>query len=183
MTRALHGPSTRLLISCLALACACGGATRETPAASTDPVATRASEADPTVLRIGGEARAGGIRLLGDGTVRGDDFVFGRVAADGTLYRPNGSVCARVARDGTITLADPGRADPAFGGMRIEDDALWMVADGQTMELARIVDGALVTRGERQPIEGLNPDNHLAVLAARALFMLVAAVERPVRAP
>ena len=125
------------------------------------------TQAPSPVLRIDLELNTGRFTVRPDGVVVDDNQTpWGRIDADGTLYRQDGSVFARVGRDGSITLDDPSRVtDASFGGARIVGDALRFIEQGVDQEYEHVEGDVLVREDQRLIVPGLTPDRVRTVLA------------------
>jgi hypothetical protein len=172
-------PRSLAKIGAIALA-ACGGAAATAPDRAPGAAAIEAPTEARTapVLTLGRELETPRFRILPDGTLRDGDDVFGRLEADGTLRRGDGSACLRVDPDGALAHVPPSRARNDHGiGFRIDGDALFMTENGRTERIMEIADGTLVVELERNPIAGLTPEYHRTVLAAYALYFMMALAE------
>jgi hypothetical protein len=173
MLHAASRPVRALFLAGLALA-GCGHAAAS-PGSANEP--TSGTEAPDTavvdqgpVLVLGRAFTAGQIEIGADGTIGGG--VLGRMDADGTLRRADGTVCAHIARDGTFHIEPPSRLHD-IQTFRIEGDTLIALhAEHAPEVVATVVDGGLALDGRPVAIAGLTPEYHRTVLAAFALMLI-----------
>lgn len=160
----------------------CGGppaatAASESPTSGAEVADTGAAtpvEAVGPVLTLGVRLSAGQYVIMESGALMFGSNLFGTLEADGTLRREDGSVLARVARDGTIAIESPDRAQGSSLVARIEGDSL-VVVEGhhEPVTVAAIENGTLLRGSVREPVEGLTPDLYRTMLAAHAMMLLM----------
>lgn len=170
LSRSYTRPMRALALG-LALA-ACGSTATSTTLA---PAAAGTVPSDALVLGL--RMNFGRFDVLEDGTITDGTETMGRVGADGSLYRADGSLAARVGADGTITLEPPVLVedDPSFG-LRIDGDSLVLTEDGEPHVVASITaDEMVVGSGPPRHVDGLTPERHRALLACHAVLVLALA--------
>ena len=168
----MASPRVSVMMMALSAATGCGAAgSAPPPRAETRSAAPETANAP--VLVLGVQLVTGRFAVASDGRLLDDGGVArGRLDDDGTLHREDGSVFARVGRDGSITLEEPSRVtDASFGGMGIRGNALWYVNNGVEEEYERVEGDAIVREGRRRVVEGLTQDYVRTVLAADALIV------------